>query len=297
VRQPSFPGLPTLVTAAAAIAAVIAFRPLVPTSRAAPAPPGPPPPATEAPAKNTGSASPFRARVADPAGRVRAARTRLAASLPARFVERGIAWPPAEVFLRAVKQELDGSPGVVELWAGNESGPLVLVLSHRICALSGNLGPKRREGDGQIPEGFYKISLLNPTSSFHLSMLVDYPNGSDRVRGHLVDAHAPLGGAIMVHGSCVTIGCIPIEDEPIEEIYLVVAEVLAARPVPIHIYPRRLPDDVALAALQATTADPATKALWAELAAGWQAFERTRRVPGVRVGKGGVYVVTPRTGP
>jgi murein L,D-transpeptidase YafK len=169
--------------------------------------------------------------------------------------------------------------------------PLTLVLTHRICALSGTLGPKRREGDLQIPEGYYHITQLNPTSNFYLSMLIDYPNASDRVRARAVNARAPLGGAIMVHGSCVTIGCIPIEDEPVEQIYLTVAEVLGRAKVPIHVFPRRLPDSAALAALQATTSDPATQALWAELAAGWQRFEQTHHVPRVRVGEDGAYVV------
>jgi murein L,D-transpeptidase YafK len=95
----------------------------------------------------------------------------------------------------------------------------------------------------------------------------------------------------MVHGACVTIGCIPLEDGPIEELYLSVGEVFGRRPIPIHIFPRRLPDDDALAALLATTVDPERRALWTELAAGWQAFERTRRVPRVRVAADGSYVV------
>ena len=193
--------------------------------------------------------------------------------------------------MRAVKEEDDGSPGVVELWAGDGMGPLSLVLSHRICALSGALGPKRREGDGQIPEGFYSIALLNPTSNFHLSMLVDYPNGSDKIRGRVDDPRAPLGGEIMVHGDCVTIGCIPVRDEPIEELYLAVAEARRHGRVAIHVFPRRLDDERALSTLQASTGDKATRTLWAELAAGWRAFEQTHRVPRVRVASDGAYVV------
>jgi murein L,D-transpeptidase YafK len=231
------------------------------------------------------------AQEADPRGRVARARARLAQTLPAAFTARGVRWPPREVYLRAIKQEDDGSPGVVELWAGDGRSPLTLVLSHRICALSGTLGPKRREGDLQIPEGFYQITLLNPYSTFHLSMLVNYPNQSDRILGRRQDPLSSLGGSIMVHGDCVTIGCIPIKDDPIEELYLAVAEVLPRRPVAIHVFPRRLSNDEALHALQNTTTEPTTKALWSELARGWQAFEQTHRVPGVQVSADGAYVV------
>ncbi len=236
-------------------------------------------------------------RDSDPVGRVARARVRLSDSLPAAFLAQGVRWPPREVFLRAIKQEEDGRPGVLELWAGNGGAPLALVLSHRICALSGTAGPKRREGDLQIPEGYYQISLLNPRSIFHLSLQIDYPNASDRIRGRLDDPRAALGDAIMVHGDCVTIGCIPIQDEPIEEVYLSVAAALARGPVPIHIFPRRLPDAAALQALQTTTTDPRTQTLWAELAMGWQAFEATRRVPRVRVLVNGDYDVQPTLPP
>jgi murein L,D-transpeptidase YafK len=288
---------PLRIVVAAAVLAILAR----PAAAGTPptVPPTTPPTTTTAEAATAAAAATgppaadgvFRANLADPAGRVARARARLRTSLPATFRAHGVAWPPREVFLRATKEEADGSPGVVELWAGNGRAPLVLVLSHRICALSGTLGPKRREGDGQIPEGFYSITLLNPTSTFHLSMLVDYPNASDRIRGRLDDPKAALGGSIMVHGNCVTIGCIPVKDEPIEEIYLAVAEALRRGPVPIHVFPRRLDDNTALAALQTTTTDATTRALWAELAEGWQAFERTRRVPRGRVGADGGYVV------
>jgi len=84
------------------------------------------------------------------------------------------------------------------------------------CAFSGVLGPKRAEGDYQIPEGFYQINHFNPYSNFHLSLGVSYPNKSDRIKS----SAAKKGGAIYMHGNCVTIGCIPIQDEPIKEVYL-----------------------------------------------------------------------------
>ena len=226
--------------------------------------------------------------------RVAAARARRGAVVQQAVKAAGLQWPPKEVFVRATKRNVDGGAGVVEVWAGNgTSAPLALVLSHPICRLSGVSGPKTREGDLQVPEGYYSISALNPNSSYHLSLRVDYPNASDRVRNRRRSATVPLGGDIMVHGSCVTIGCIPIEDEPIEEVYLLVAEVFGQkRRVPIHIFPQPMTEPV-VAALQARTdVDDDTKALWRELQQGWALFEQHHKVPRVQVADDGRYVVT-----
>ena len=85
-----------------------------------------------------------------------------------------------------------------------------------MTAFSGALGPKLREGDGQIPEGVYGIEYLNPNSSYHLSLKVSYPNASDRKRAK-ADGRTNLGGDIMIHGKAVTIGCVPVGDDAIED--------------------------------------------------------------------------------
>ena len=200
------------------------------------------------------------------------------------FADARVAYPPREVLLRSFKSE-----GRLELWAGNGSSALALIKSYPVCASSGSLGPKRREGDLQVPEGFYDVDALNPWSSFHLALHVDYPNAADRIRSQGVRR---LGGAIMVHGNCVTIGCIPIEDDPIKEVYLIVHDARArgAR-IPIHIFPRRLHDE-ALAELLKTNAPADTKALWRELAAGSAAFEGTKRIPRLTIDRDGRYRVT-----
>jgi hypothetical protein len=228
-----------------------------------------------------------------PDDRVAAARVRVGTLIRKKVEAAGIAWPPREIFLRATKYDDDGGRGHVEVWGGDGRGPLACIDRYPLCALSGSLGPKRREGDGQIPEGLYRITALNPRSAFHLSLRVDYPNASDRVRNRRLDPSAPLGGDIMVHGSCVTIGCLPIEDGPIEEVYLLVNEVFGRAPVSVFIYPRPMNDE-GLAALMATSVDTETKALWTELAASWQAFETTRRVPEVRFEQDGRAVVRPK---
>ena len=87
-----------------------------------------------------------------------------------------------------------------------------------MTAFSGTLGPKLREGDGQIPEGVYGIEYLNPNSRFYLSLKVSYPNVSDRARAK-ADKRVNLGGDIMLHGKAVTIGCVPVGDDAIEDIF------------------------------------------------------------------------------
>lgn len=87
-----------------------------------------------------------------------------------------------------------------------------------MTAFSGTLGPKLREGDGQIPEGVYGISYLNPNSSYYLSLKVTYPNASDMARAK-ADGRTNLGGDIMIHGKAVTIGCVPVGDDAIEDIF------------------------------------------------------------------------------
>lgn len=82
---------------------------------------------------------------------------------------------------------------------------------------SGTLGPKREEGDGQIPEGVYGVEDLNPNSLFHLSLKVSYPNAFDREMAKR-EGCGNLGGDIMVHGGSATVGCIPIGDDAIEEV-------------------------------------------------------------------------------
>ena len=179
------------------------------------------------------------------------------------------------VYLRAFKEEK-----VLELWAGSAKGPLTLVKSYPICAASGELGPKRKEGDLQVPEGLYDIVEFNPASNFHLSMKVSYPNASDRVRS---DARRP-GGLIYLHGNCASIGCIAIEDGPIEEVFLI-AQSARSRPR-IDIFPARLE-----AGWLTSHADSPHAGLWAELAPAYASFEATKRPAAYSVDASGAYKV------
>lgn len=111
----------------------------------------------------------------------------------------GVQWPPRRIHFLAFKQEAR-----FETWVGNAEGRFSRIAIHDIGGQSGKLGPKTRSGDFQVPEGFYRISRLNPDSAFHLSLRVDYPNADD-----LANATVPrrsMGGDIYVHGGHASVG-------------------------------------------------------------------------------------------
>ena len=109
---------------------------------------------------------------------------------------------------------------LVELRAKGWDAPRV----YKMTGFNGKLGPKLREGDGQIPEGIYGVEYLNPNSAFHLSLKVSYPNATDR-RHAQESGRDNLGGDIMIHGGKATVGCVPIGDDAIEEVFYFAAKV------------------------------------------------------------------------
>ena len=113
---------------------------------------------------------------------------------------------------------------IIEVWTTRKNGVRQTVQTFPFTGFSGKIGPKLREGDRQIPEGIYRIEYLNPNSSFHLSMKVDYPNEFDRMKGES-DGRKNLGYDIFIHGKSTTIGCIPIGDKNIEELFVMVSEI------------------------------------------------------------------------
>lgn len=110
----------------------------------------------------------------------------------------------------------------MELWKQSREG-WVFIKAFGFTSFSGELGPKLREGDRQIPEGIYTIEYLNPNSSYYLSLKIGYPNDFDRKKG-AADFRDNLGGDIFIHGKNVTVGCIPLGDEAIEELFYIVSE-------------------------------------------------------------------------
>lgn len=220
----------------------------------------------------------------DATTRVAAARNRSEAKIRERFRAAGVRYPAAHLFLRSFKRE-----AALEMWAADAGERFRLVAAFAITKSSGAPGPKRREGDLQVPEGFYRIDAFNPQSLFHLSLRVNYPNASDRVRS---DPEKP-GFDIYIHGNEVSIGCLPLGDGTIEEVYLATLDAGNRDAIPIHIFPARMSGAAWREFADAEVArDPSLAGFWAELQPGFDAFERTRQVPTVSVTKDGRYRVS-----
>jgi hypothetical protein len=150
--------------------------------------------------------------------------------LQPRFQFADLQWPPREVSLVAFKDTR-----LLELWARNE-GEWVHIKDYRIKGMSGKKGPKLKEGDRQVPEGFYQIEALNPNSSFHLSLKLDYPNAFDREQANR-EGRTNLGGDIFIHGDRVSSGCLAMGDNAVEELFVLTA-LLGLENVSVLISPR-----------------------------------------------------------
>jgi len=200
-------------------------------------------------------------------------------ALQAEITRKGVDPNTYDIFLRAFKHEQQ-----IEVWMKSKGETTYkLVKTYAICASSGVLGPKRQEGDGQVPEGFYEIDLFNPNSNYYLSLRVNYPNQSDMILKTAPNA----GGAIMIHGNCVTIGCMPITDEYIKELYVLCLEAKnRKRPIYIDIYPCRFTP----ANIKMLDTYPKDKIdFWAHLKAAYDFFEKNHWLPKVEISKKGKY--------
>lgn len=147
------------------------------------------------------------------------------------FASKNLDWKNNEVLFRAFKTE-----ALFEVWVKDKSlDKYILLKEYEVCKSSGIVGPKRKEGDLQVPEGFYYIDRFNSKSSFYLSLGLNYPNASDLI---LSDKQKP-GGDIFIHGNCVTVGCLPMTDDKMKEIYLIAlnAKLSGQEYIPIHIFP------------------------------------------------------------
>lgn len=197
------------------------------------------------------------------------------------FREKNLATENFHMFVRAFKHERS-----LEVWVKPAGSDIYQLLhTYPICAASGSPGPKRREGDMQVPEGVYFIQHFNPTSNFYLSLGIDYPNASDRL---LSNRHRP-GGAIYIHGGCVTIGCIPLTDDKIKELYVMAVEARdhGQEKIPVHIFPAALSERK----LQELVAcNPQHAAFWKNLQAVYADFENGHKLRTPRVDSRGAYV-------
>jgi murein L,D-transpeptidase YafK len=174
----------------------------------------------------------------------------------------------APILIRAYKKESE-----IEVWKQAKDGQYVHVKTYPVCRWSGQLGPKKREGDRQVPEGFYTVTAaqMNPNSAYWLSFNVGYPNPMERQLGR-------TGGDIMVHGTCSSRGCFAMTNEQIEEIYAVMREALngGQKQVQFQSYPFRM-----TAENMAKFRHDPNIAFWKNLKEGSDHFEVTKAEPKV----------------
>ncbi|MBN8542620.1 MAG: murein L,D-transpeptidase [Deltaproteobacteria bacterium] len=193
-----------------------------------------------------------------------------------QLAAKGLRWGDG-LFLRVFKDE-----AVIEAWMMKQGGQYELYKSFPICRFSGGLGPKLKTGDGKTPEGFYGLrsGSFNPYSAYHLSLNIGFPNKYDR-------HHGRTGRFLMIHGDCVSIGCLAMTDNGIEEIYALVEAAVAAGQfeVPLHIFPFRLDRFTLFRYLRFDSFG-----FWRELRDGYRYFEDHRRPPQIDV-RDGRYVI------
>ncbi|MBX9932952.1 MAG: murein L,D-transpeptidase [Methylobacterium sp.] len=176
----------------------------------------------------------------------------------------------ASVLFRAYKKESE-----IEVWKKAASGRFVHVKTYPICRWSGQLGPKRKTGDRQTPEGFYTVarSQLNPNSSYYLSFDVGYPNAYDR-------AHGYTGSAVMVHGVCSSMGCFAMTDAVAGELYAIAREAFDGGQAAFQF--QSFPFRMNAANMARHRTDP-EYAFWRQLKEGSDRFEATGEEPVVGV--------------
>jgi murein L,D-transpeptidase YafK len=178
---------------------------------------------------------------------------------------------------------------ILEIHARSRSGARYeKLVSYDICNISGSLGPKRIQGDFQIPEGFYHIDRFNPASNYHLSLGINYPNRADRIKSKASN----LGGDIFIHGSCVTIGCLPMTNDRIKEIYLyaVYARNSGQVRIPVYIFPFRMQAASFTKYAERYRDQPELLAFWNILKSGHDKFEQERQELNISVDGNGDYL-------
>lgn len=207
-------------------------------------------------------------------------------TLQKQFAAKGLKWPAKYIYIRSFKYDSQ-----MEVWVKNEiKEPFQLFKTYKICALAGTLGPKRMEGDYQVPEGFYYINEFNPKSTYYLSLGINYPNASDQI---LSDSLQP-GSDIYIHGSCVTVGCIPITDQQIDELYILAAYAknMGQDFIPVHIFPIRFDVQKSVDYLKNLDKDDATlKKFASRMEDAFDYFEKYRQLPVVAINEKGDYII------
>lgn len=207
-------------------------------------------------------------------------------TLQKEFEAKGLAWPAKYVYIRSFKYDAQ-----LEVWVKNTiKEKYKLFKTYKVCMQSGTMGPKRLQGDYQVPEGFYYINEFNTHSNYHLALGLNYPNASDRI---LSDSFHP-GNAIYIHGSCVSVGCIPVTDEDIEEIFLIAGYAKAGGEdfIPVHVFPFRYNSRRSLEYFKTIAKNNSSLQKFAmQLKDAYDKFEETHQVPLVLIDRKGDYVI------
>lgn len=188
--------------------------------------------------------------------------------LEPRFRYAGVEWPPqGRVTLLVIKESRR-----MEVWA-EQDGEWRLVREYRIKGMSGEPGPKLKEGDRQVPEGSYRIVRLNPNSGYHLSLKINYPNEFDRSQAEK-DGRTGLGGEIYIHGQAVSRGCLAVGNNAVEELF-VLASLIGKERISVLISPK----DFRIHPVSPTAENgpPWYQELNEEIAAGMLQYRRERK--------------------
>jgi murein L,D-transpeptidase YafK len=174
------------------------------------------------------------------------------------------------ILARIFKEEAE-----MEVWKKNRNGEYALLKTYPICRWSGDLGPKKKEGDRQAPEGFYTITpgQMNPASNYYLAFNTGFPNAYDRAWGY-------TGSELMVHGDCSSRGCYAMTDEQIQEIYALARESFfgGQNAFQLEAFPFRM-----TALNMAKHRNNQNFAFWKMLKEGYDNFEATHKEPKVAV--------------
>ena len=210
--------------------------------------------------------------------------------LKKKFEEKKINWPPQSIYIRAFKYNQ-----LMEIWVkGTGKKSYRLYKTETICMQIGTTGPKRQQGDLQIPEGFYYINEFNPNSDYHLSLGLNYPNFSDKIISDSLRPGGDPGGDIFIHGNCVSVGCLAINDLPIEELYILSAYARSNGQdfIPVHVFPVKYNDSVSMVYLNKVTMDDKSLRKFENtLKKAFDYFEEKKNLPIILVNKKGEYII------
>jgi murein L,D-transpeptidase YafK len=196
-----------------------------------------------------------------------------------------------KLFLRAFKAEKE-----LEIWVksgdSDAKSKYRLLHTYPICSASGTLGTKQKEGDRQVPEGLYHIVHFNPKSRFYLSLGINYPSQSDKIRAAKRGQTYSLGSDIYIHGDCVSIGCLAITDDYIKEVYMLAlwAKNAGQTQIPVHIFPtREIAKNEKMAELRSEFPNSAND--WQALQKTLLFFEKNQYLPDTKLDSDGLWQI------